>query len=109
MCDLSLRAYSRRRVLIARFGCMSGPPATWPRPERRRYDLCRAGRWTKAILTTQRSGDINEAFAPSDLAACIKAGLTIQAIRRGADPVPRAPCAANSKSSRRIGELDVSA
>jgi 4-hydroxy-tetrahydrodipicolinate synthase len=51
------------------------------------YDLCRAGRWTEAMDLQRRLWRINEIFARFNLAACIKAALSIQGYDVG-DPVP---------------------
>ena len=51
------------------------------------YELCKAARWDEALALQRRLWRINEAFARYNLAACIKAGLSIQGYDVG-DPVP---------------------
>ena len=72
-------------MLIGGVGWMAGPACVIPRQSVRLYDLCRAGRWAKAMTLQRRLWGINKAFARFNLAACIKAGLeckvTMSAIR----------------------------
>jgi 4-hydroxy-tetrahydrodipicolinate synthase len=69
---------------------MAGPACIVPRQSVRLYQLCRAGRWDDAMALQRELWAVNEAFARFNLAACIKAGLTIQGYDVG-DPVPPQP------------------
>ena len=74
-------------MLIGGVGWMAGPACLVPAQSVRLYELARAQAWDEA-LTLQRSlWRINEVFAKYGLAACIKAGLTLQGFEVG-DPLP---------------------
>jgi 4-hydroxy-tetrahydrodipicolinate synthase len=77
-------------MLIGGVGWMAGPACIVPRQSVRLYELCRAGRWDDAMALQRKLWTVNEAFARFNLAACIKAGLTIQGYDVG-DPVPPQP------------------
>src|SRR5215468_8687110 len=74
-------------MLIGGLGWMAGPACIIPRQSVALYDLCRRARWDEAMALQRRMWRINEAFARFNLAACIKAGLSIQGYDVG-DPVP---------------------
>jgi 4-hydroxy-tetrahydrodipicolinate synthase len=80
---------------------MAGPACIIPRQSVKLYDLCQAGRWDEAMALQRKLWRINEAFARFNLAACIKAGLSIQGYDVG-DPVP--PQAALSADARKVVE-----
>ncbi|WOH83136.1 dihydrodipicolinate synthase family protein [Bradyrhizobium sp. BEA-2-5] len=85
-------------MLIGGRGWMAGPACIIPRQSVALYDLCKAGRWDEAMALQRRLWRINEAFARFNLAACIKAGLSIQGYAVG-DPVPpQAPLTAEQRS-----------
>src|ERR1700716_3090189 len=71
-------------MLIGGVGWMAGPACIIPRPSVARYDLCKAARWEEAMALQRKLGRVNEAFARFNLAACIKAGLSIQGYDVGA-------------------------
>jgi len=106
-CGDALRVFSASAhipaavMLIGGRGWMAGPACIIPRQSVMLYDLCRAGRWDEAMSLQRRLWRINEAFARFNLAACIKAGLSIQGYDVG-DPVP--PQAALTVEQRRIVE-----
>ena len=77
-------------MLIGGLGWMAGPACIVPRQSVRLYELCRAGRWDEAMTLQRKLWSINEAFARFNLAACVKAGLSIQGYDVG-DPVPPQP------------------
>jgi 4-hydroxy-tetrahydrodipicolinate synthase len=77
-------------MLIGGVGWMAGPACIIPRQSVALYDLCKAGRWSEALVLQRRLWRINEAFARYNLAACIKAGLMLQGYDVG-DPVPPQP------------------
>jgi 4-hydroxy-tetrahydrodipicolinate synthase len=74
-------------MLIGGVGWMAGPACVVPRQSVRLYELCRAGRWPEAMDLQHSLWRINEIFARFNLAACIKAALTLQGYDVG-DPVP---------------------
>ena len=74
-------------MLIGGRGWMAGPACVAPRDSVKLYDLCKAGRWDEALMLQRRMWRLNEAFAKYNLAACIKAGLSIQGYDVG-DPIP---------------------
>jgi 4-hydroxy-tetrahydrodipicolinate synthase len=88
-------------MLIGGLGWMAGPACIIPRQSVALYDLCKAGRWDEAMTLQRKLWRINEAFARFNLAACIKAGLTLQGYDVG-DPVP--PQAALTAEQRKVVE-----
>lgn len=76
-------------MLIGGVGWMAGPACLAPRQSVALYDLCRAGRWDEALTLQRALWRLNEAFARFNLAACIKAGLTIQGYDVGAPIAPQ--------------------
>jgi 4-hydroxy-tetrahydrodipicolinate synthase len=106
-CGDSLKVFSASAhipaavMLIGGLGWMAGPACIIPRQSVELYDLCKRQRWNEAIALQRRLWRINEAFARFNLAACIKAGLSIQGYDVG-DPVP--PQAALTADQRKAGE-----
>ncbi|MBS0529489.1 MAG: dihydrodipicolinate synthase family protein, partial [Proteobacteria bacterium] len=88
-------------MLIGGVGWMAGPACIIPKQSVALYDLCKAGRWNEAMHLQRKLWRVNEAFARFNLAACIKAGLSIQGYDVG-DPVP--PQAALGADERKIVE-----
>jgi len=92
-CGDSLKVFSASAhipaavMLIGGFGWMAGPACIIPRQSVELYNLCRRQRWDEAMTLQRKLWRINEAFARFNLAACIKAGLSIQGYDVG-DPVP---------------------
>jgi len=74
-------------MLIGGVGWMAGPACIVPQQSVALYELCKAGRWDQALVLQRRLWRINEVFARFSLAACIKAGLSVQGYEIG-DPVP---------------------
>ena len=95
-CGDALRVFSASAhipaavMLIGGVGWMAGPACIIPRQSVQLYNLCRAGKWSDAMVLQRRLWRINEAFARFNLAACIKAGLEFQGYPVG-DPVPPQP------------------
>jgi 4-hydroxy-tetrahydrodipicolinate synthase len=85
-------------ILLGGRGWMAGPACLVPRQSVRLYDLCRAARWTEAMMLQRELWRINEVFARYALAACIKGGLALQGFAVG-DPLP--PQAALDAAGRR--------
>jgi 4-hydroxy-tetrahydrodipicolinate synthase len=88
-------------MLIGGVGWMAGPACVVPRQSVELYNLCQAACWDDAMKLQRKLWAINEAFARYSLAACIKAGLTIQGYDVG-DPV--APQAALTADERKVVE-----
>jgi 4-hydroxy-tetrahydrodipicolinate synthase len=88
-------------MLIGGVGWMAGPACIIPRQSVELYNLCKAARWDDAMKLQRRLWRVNEAFARYNLAACIKAGLSIQGYDVG-DPIP--PQAALTAEQRRAVE-----
>ncbi len=74
-------------MLLGGVGWMAGPACVIPRQSVRLYELCRAASWPQAMQLQRQLWRINEIFARFNLAACIKAALTMQGYAVG-DPVP---------------------
>ena len=84
-------------MLIGGVGWMAGPACIIPRQSVELYNLCKAECWEGAMALQRRLWRVNEAFARYNLAACIKAGLSIQGYEVG-DPVPpQAPLTADER------------
>src|SRR5262245_44877815 len=88
-------------MLIGGVGWMAGPACIIPRQSVELYNLCQAECWADAMKRQTTLWRVNEAFARFTLAACIKAGLSIQGYDVG-DPVP--PQAALSADGRKAVE-----
>jgi 4-hydroxy-tetrahydrodipicolinate synthase len=88
-------------MLIGGVGWMAGPACIIPRQSVELYNLCQAECWADAMKLQKKLWRVNEAFARFNLAACIKAGLSIQGYDVG-DPVP--PQAALSADGRKAVE-----
>jgi 4-hydroxy-tetrahydrodipicolinate synthase len=88
-------------MLIGGVGWMAGPACIIPKQSVALYNLCKMGHWDDALQLQRKLWRVNEAFARFNLAACIKAGLSIQGYEIG-DPV--APQAALSPDDRKIVE-----
>jgi 4-hydroxy-tetrahydrodipicolinate synthase len=88
-------------MLIGGLGWMAGPACIIPRQSVELYNLCKARRWDEALVLQRRLWRVNEAFQRYNLAACIKAGLSIQGYDVG-DPVP--PQAALTADERKVVE-----
>lgn len=88
-------------MLIGGVGWMAGPACIAPRQSVQLYELCKAQRWDEALTLQRKLWRVNEAFARFNLAACIKAGLTLQGYEVG-DPVP--PQAALTADERKAVE-----
>jgi 4-hydroxy-tetrahydrodipicolinate synthase len=92
-CGDSIRVFSASAhipaavMLIGGVGWMAGPACIIPRQSVALYDLCKANAWDEALLLQRKLWRVNEAFARYNLAACIKAALSIQGYDVG-DPVP---------------------
>jgi 4-hydroxy-tetrahydrodipicolinate synthase len=106
-CGDSIRVFSASAhlpaavMLIGGVGWMAGPACLIPRQSVELYNLCKAARWDEALALQRKLWRLNEAFARYNLAACIKAGLSIQGYDVG-DPV--APQAALTGDERKAVE-----
>jgi 4-hydroxy-tetrahydrodipicolinate synthase len=86
-------------MLIGGVGWMAGPACIVPRQSVELYELCQAKRWDEALVLQKRLWRINETFARFNLAACIKAGLSIQGYDVGAPVPPQAPLTADERKA----------
>jgi 4-hydroxy-tetrahydrodipicolinate synthase len=106
-CGDSIRVFSASAhipaavMLIGGVGWMAGPACIIPRQSVALYDLCKARRWDEALELQRKLWQVNEAFARYNLAACIKAALSIQGYDVG-DPV--APQKALTEDEREVVE-----
>ena len=73
-------------MLIGGVGWMAGPACIIPAQSVALYDLCKARRWDEALVLQRKLWRVNEAFARYNLAACIKAALSLQGYDVG-DPI----------------------
>jgi 4-hydroxy-tetrahydrodipicolinate synthase len=91
-CGDSIRVFSASAhipaavMLIGGVGWMAGPACIIPRQSVALYELCKAARWDEVLRLQRKLWRINEAFARYNLAACIKAALSIQGYDVG-DPI----------------------
>ncbi|RJF70672.1 dihydrodipicolinate synthase family protein [Rhodopseudomonas palustris] len=104
-CGESLQVFSASAhipaavMLIGGVGWMAGPACIAPRQSVKLYELCKAQRWDEALTLQRKLWRVNEAFAKFNLAACIKAGLSLQGYDVG-DPVPpQAPLTADERKA----------
>ena len=88
-------------MLIGGVGWMAGPACIIPKQSVELYNLCRRQRFDAAPVLQRKLWRVNEAFARFNLAACIKAGLSIQGYDVG-DPVP--PQAPLTTEQRKVVE-----
>jgi 4-hydroxy-tetrahydrodipicolinate synthase len=84
-------------MLIGGVGWMAGPACVIPRQSVRLYELCRAGQWPQAMELQRALWRINEIFARFNLAACIKAALTLQGYDVGDPLAPQRPLGAEER------------
>jgi 4-hydroxy-tetrahydrodipicolinate synthase len=86
-------------MLIGGVGWMAGPACLVPRQSVALYDLCQQKRWDEAMALQRRLWRINEVFARYNLAACIKAGLSIQGYDVGDPIAPQTPLTAEQRQA----------
>jgi 4-hydroxy-tetrahydrodipicolinate synthase len=84
-------------MMIGGVGWMAGPACLVPRQSVALYDLCKQKRWDEAMALQRRLWRINEVFARYNLAACIKAGLSIQGYDVGDPVAPQTPLTAEQR------------
>ena len=84
-------------MLIGGVGWMAGPACVIPRQSVRLYELCRDGKWPQAMELQRELWRINEVFARFNLAACIKAALTLQGYDVGDPILPQRPLGAEER------------
>lgn len=94
-------------MLIGGMGWMAGPACIVPRQSVELYQHCAKGRWDDAIALQRRLWRLNEAFARFNLAACIKAGLSIQGFDVGPPVAPQTPLSTEDQREleRILGEI----
>ena len=86
-------------MMIGGVGWMAGPACLVPRQSVALYDLCKQKRWDEAMALQRRLWRINEVFARYNLAACIKAGLSIQGYDVGDPIAPQTPLTAEQRQA----------
>ena len=86
-------------MMIGGVGWMAGPACLVPRQSVALYDLCKQKRWDEAMALQRRLWRINEVFARYNLAACIKAGLSIQGYDVGDPVAPQTPLTAEQRQA----------
>jgi 4-hydroxy-tetrahydrodipicolinate synthase len=86
-------------MMIGGVGWMAGPACLVPRQSVALYDLCEQKRWDEAMALQRRLWRINEVFARYNLAACIKAGLSIQGYDVGDPVAPQTPLTAEQRQA----------
>lgn len=78
-------------MLIGGRGWMAGPACLIPEQCVRLYNLCKAKDWEAALALQTKLWRVNEVFNRFNLAACVKAGLTIQGYDVGSPVPPQSP------------------
>ncbi|KMK69077.1 dihydrodipicolinate synthase family protein [Puniceibacterium sp. IMCC21224] len=86
-------------MMIGGRGWMAGPACLVPEQCVQLYRLCVAGEWDQALMIQKKLWALNEVFNRFNLAACVKAGLSLQGYDIG-DPIP--PQAPLPDSQRRV-------
>lgn len=84
-------------MLIGGKGWLAGPACLIPAQSVKLYELCKAGQWPEALALQRSLWRINEAFARFNLAACVKAGLSLQGYDVGDPLPPQAPLTAEER------------
>jgi 4-hydroxy-tetrahydrodipicolinate synthase len=84
-------------MLIGGVGWMAGPACVIPRQSARLYQLCRDACWPEAMALQRELWRINEIFARFNLAACIKAALSLQGYEVGDPIAPQRPLGAEER------------
>ncbi len=84
-------------MLIGGIGWMAGPACIIPAQSVALYDLCKSQRWDEALVLQRRLWRVNEAFARYNLAACIKAALSLQGYDVGDPVLPQRPLTAEER------------
>jgi 4-hydroxy-tetrahydrodipicolinate synthase len=92
-------------LMLGGVGWMGGPVCLLPEESRRLVDLGRSGRFAEAWPLQERLWELNRVFQQYNLAACIKAGLTLQGFEVGPPlpPQPPLPAAAWDEIARVLG------
>ncbi|MEH2482309.1 4-hydroxy-tetrahydrodipicolinate synthase [Nitrobacteraceae bacterium AZCC 2146] len=104
-CGESLRVFAASShipaavMLIGGSGWMAGPACLVPRQSVALYELCVEGRWDEATTLQRRLWQINEVFASFNLAACIKAGLSLQGYDVGDPIAPQSALTSNQRDA----------
>jgi 4-hydroxy-tetrahydrodipicolinate synthase len=78
-------------MLIGGVGWMAGPACIIPAQSVALYDLCKGKRWDEALALQRKLWRVNEVFARYNLAACIKAALSLQGYEVGDPIAPQRP------------------
>ncbi|WP_406625371.1 dihydrodipicolinate synthase family protein [Acidovorax sp. SDU_ACID1] len=88
-------------MLIGGRGWMAGPACLLPEQCVQLYEYCKEQDWRRAITLQKKLWALNESFNRFNLAACVKAGLSIQGYEVGDPLPPQAPLPAEGKENLR--------
>ncbi|MEM7131479.1 MAG: dihydrodipicolinate synthase family protein [Chloroflexota bacterium] len=78
-------------MLIGGVGWMAGPACVVPSQSVELYNLAQAKKWDEGLALQKKLWRMNEIFSKYSLAACIKAGLTLQGFPVGDPVLPQQP------------------
>ncbi|WP_420006337.1 dihydrodipicolinate synthase family protein [Arenibacterium sp. LLYu02] len=81
-------------MMIGGSGWMAGPACLVPEQCVALYELAKCGAWQEAMQLQRRLWALNEAFNRDNLAACVKAGLSLQGYDVGDPLAPQSPLTA---------------
>lgn len=96
-------------MLLGGGGWMAGPACIVARQSVELYELCKAGKWTEAMVLQRKLWKINEVFAKYNLAACIKGALCMQGYDVGEPIAPQSPLSEEGRQAVRQALLEVGA
>jgi 4-hydroxy-tetrahydrodipicolinate synthase len=96
-------------MLIGGVGWMAGPACVIPSQSVRLYELACEKKWDEAMALQRELWRINQIFAKYSLAACIKAGLTLQGFPVGDPLPPQMPLTDEARAEVRKALIDVGA
>lgn len=88
-------------MLIGGVGWMAGPACLVPAESVALYELCRQGKWDKAMAAQKELWALNQAFAKYNLAACVKGGLELQGYDVGGPLPPQTPLPMHGRDALR--------
>ena len=96
-------------MLVGGIGWMAGPACLAPKQSVELYELCRLGKWTKAMEHQRLLWGLNQVFVKYNLAACIKGGLEIQGYPVGPPLSPQKPLSAEGTAEVRDALFSIGA
>ncbi|MBR9765143.1 MAG: dihydrodipicolinate synthase family protein [Rhodobacteraceae bacterium] len=86
-------------MMIGGSGWMAGPACLVPEQCVALYELAKRGAWQEAMQLQRRLWALNEAFNRDNLAACVKAGLSLQGYDVGDPLAPQSPLTADRRAA----------